>query len=37
MPMTATKAPYTLFIVEDEDALNPRDDCDCFGKMDRVQ
>lgn len=33
MPMTATKAPYTLFIVEDEDPINPREDWDCFGKM----
>lgn len=33
MPMAATKTPYTLFIVEDEDSINPREDWDCFGKM----
>ena len=33
MPMVATKAPYTLLIVEDDDPVNPREDCDNFGKM----
>ncbi len=33
MPMVATKSPYTLFIVADDDAQNPREDRDCFGKM----
>ena len=33
MPLAATRAPYTLFIVDDEMPLNPREDYDCLGKM----
>ena len=33
MPMTATMAPYTLFILDDDTPLNPREDHDCLGKM----
>ena len=33
MPMTAAMAPYTLFILDDDTPLNPRDDHDCLGKM----
>ena len=33
MPMVATKAPYTLLIVEDDDPINPREDYENFGKM----
>ena len=33
MPMTATMAPYTLFILDDDTPLNPREDYDCLGKM----
>ena len=33
MPLAATRAPYTLFIVDDDMPLNPREDCDCLGKM----
>ena len=32
MPLAATKAPYTLFIVDDDMPLNPREDYDCWGK-----
>ena len=32
MPLAATKAPYTLFIVDDDMPLNPREDYDCMGK-----
>ena len=28
MPMTATMAPYTLFILDDDTPLNPREDYD---------
>jgi hypothetical protein len=31
--MVAQQLPYTLFIVDDNDPLNPREDCDPFGKM----
>jgi len=31
--MVATKTPYTLFIVEDDEPINPREDYDNFGKM----
>ena len=24
---------YTLLMLPDDDAPNPREDCDCFGKM----
>lgn len=33
MPLAATRAPYTLFIVDDDMPLNPREDYDCLGKM----
>ena len=33
MPMVAQKMPYTLFIVDDNEPMNPREDCDNFGKM----
>lgn len=33
MPMVATKQPYTLFIVQDDEPSNPREDNECFGKM----
>ena len=33
MPMIAKQARYTLFIVDDNDPLNPREDRDNFGKM----
>ena len=33
MPMVAQQAPYTLFIVDDDDPINPREDRDNFGKM----
>jgi len=33
MPMVAQQAPYTLFIVDDNQPMNPREDCDPFGKM----
>jgi hypothetical protein len=33
MPMVATKAPYTLFIVNDDMPENPREDSDNFGHM----
>lgn len=33
MPMTATMAPYTLFILDDDTPMNPREDHDCLGKM----
>ena len=32
MPMTATMAPYTLFILDDDTPMNPREDHDCLGK-----
>ena len=31
--LAATRAPYTLFIVDDDMPLNPREDYDCLGKM----
>ena len=31
MPLAATRAPYTLFIVDDDMPLNPREDYDCLG------
>ena len=33
MPMVAHQAPYTLFILDDHDSINPREDKDNFGKM----
>ena len=33
MPMVAQQAPYTLFIVDDDQPESPRDDRDNFGKM----
>jgi hypothetical protein len=33
MPMVAQKPPYTLFVVDDNDPENPREDRDNFGKM----
>jgi hypothetical protein len=33
MPMVAQKPPYTLFVLDDEQPMNPREDCDNFGKM----
>ena len=33
MPLAATRAPYTLFIVDDDMPLNPREDYDCLGKI----
>jgi len=33
MPMVAQKMPYTLFIVDDNEPMNPREDCEPFGKM----
>lgn len=33
MPLAATRAPYTLFIVDDDMPLTPREDYDCLGKM----
>ena len=33
MPMTATMAPYTLFILDDDTPMNPSEDHDCLGKM----
>ena len=33
MPLAATRAPYTLFIVDDDMPPNPREDYDCLGKM----
>ena len=32
MPLTATMPPYTLFILDDDTPMNPREDCDCLGK-----
>ena len=32
MPLAATRAPYTLFIVDDDMPLNPREDYDCLGE-----
>lgn len=29
----ATEGKYTLLVLEDEDPLNPREDCEPFGKM----
>jgi hypothetical protein len=31
--MVAQRPPYTLFIVDDNEPMNPREDCDNFGKM----
>ena len=33
MPMVAQQAPYTLFVVDDYEPMNPREDRDNFGKM----
>jgi len=33
MPMVAQRAPYTLIILDDNEPLNPREDCDNFSKM----
>jgi len=33
MPMVAQQAPYTLFVVDDDQPMNPREDRDNFGKM----
>jgi hypothetical protein len=33
MPMVAQQTPYTLFIVDDNDPLNPREENENFGKM----
>lgn len=33
MPLVATKAPYTLFVMDDDMAENPRENGDNFGKM----
>ena len=33
MPMVAQQAPYTLFVVDDNQPMNPREDRDNFGKM----
>lgn len=33
MPLVASKAPYTLLVVEDDLPLNPREDYENFGKM----
>jgi hypothetical protein len=33
MPMVAQQPPYTLFIVDDDEPMNPREDCEPFGKM----
>jgi len=33
MPMVAQQAPYTLFIVDDDQPTSPREDRDNFGKM----
>jgi hypothetical protein len=33
MPMVAQKAPYTLFVMDDNEPMNPREDRDNFGKM----
>lgn len=33
MGMIVVKDPYVLKVIEDEDAINPRVDCDNFGKM----
>lgn len=33
MPMVAAKPPFTLFVVEDNMAENPREDNDNFGTM----
>lgn len=32
MPLAATRAPYTLFIVDDDMPLNPREDYDWPGE-----
>lgn len=29
----ATKGKYTLLVLEDSDPMNPREDCEPFGKM----
>ena len=33
MILAAHEAPYTLFVEDDEYPMNPREDCDPFGKM----
>lgn len=33
MPMVARQTPFTLFIVDDNDPINPREDYEPFGKM----
>jgi hypothetical protein len=33
MPMVAQQLPYTLFIVDDNEPMNPREDSEPFGKM----
>jgi hypothetical protein len=33
MPMVAQQTPYTLFIVDDNEPMNPRENNDNFGKM----
>lgn len=33
MPMVATQKPYTLFVVPDDDPINPREEQDNFGSM----
>lgn len=33
MPMAATMAPYTLFLLDDDMPTNPREDCEPLGKM----
>ena len=33
MPMVATKAPYTLFVLEDDEPFNPREEFENLGKM----
>ena len=33
MPMVATQRPYTLFVVHDDEPINPREEWDNFGTM----
>jgi hypothetical protein len=33
MPMVATQRPYTLFVVLDDEPINPREEWDNFGTM----
>lgn len=33
MPMVATQKPYTLFVIPDDDPMNPREEYDNFGTM----